>query len=138
MHEQKIRTFAAFFLHVEHEDDQNIILTATEVDQRLSEAQKFDFAVFSLLNHLSVIDQNAEEEEFQTAFYDAGKAYFGHDKDVLRRFFSLIYMMVWRKTAGPRFGKFIKVFGINEFIELFNRRISDPFELEKLYVHTHG
>lgn len=50
---------------------------------------------------------------------------FGEEKVQLFRFFNLLYLLVWGKKNGPRFGTFAVMFGRSEFAELISSRMNE-------------
>ncbi|MBI04574.1 MAG: lysine--tRNA ligase [Pelagibacteraceae bacterium] len=71
------------------------------------------------------INKNSSAEEIQTLLYEVGKKYkFSNLKD----FFKLIYQVILGQEQGPRLGSFIKLFGVEETINVIEKAI----ELKKL------
>jgi lysyl-tRNA synthetase, class I len=56
---------------------------------------------------------DATAEALQDMVYDAGKSN-GYTKDTLRSWFQAIYEVLLGQSQGPRFGSFVKLYGIKE------------------------
>ena len=80
-------------------------------------------ALENLILKLKEIDQSLKHEEIQTFVYSIGKGN-GYEKN-LRDWFKLIYEVVFGEENGPRMGYFISFFGLNETIELINKKINN-------------
>ena len=78
-------------------------------------------ALKNLIIKLKQIDQTLKPEEIQTFVYTVGKEN-GYEKN-LREWFKLIYQVVFGEENGPRMGFFISFFGLNETIELINKKL---------------
>jgi lysyl-tRNA synthetase class 1 len=72
---------------------------------------------------LKEINKSLTPEEIQTIVYATGKEN-GYEKN-LRDWFKLIYEVVFGEENGPRMGYFISFFGLNETIELINKKINN-------------
>ena len=78
-------------------------------------------ALENLVKKLKQIEEPLSPEDVQTHVYTVGKEN-GYEKN-LRDWFKLIYEVVFGEENGPRMGFFISFFGLNETIELINRKI---------------
>ncbi len=78
-------------------------------------------ALENLAKKLKEIDSSLNPEEIQTIVYTVGKDN-GYEKN-LRDWFKLIYEVIFGEENGPRMGFFISFFGLNETIELINKKI---------------
>ena len=58
---------------------------------------------------LREIGEGADEADYQTAVFDAGKAN-GYEKNI-RDWFTAIYQVVFGQSEGPRMGPFAKIYG---------------------------
>lgn len=65
------------------------------------------------------------EEEVQYEFYEAAKLTFGTEKNEIREFFRLLYLLVTRTPNGPRWGQFVLAFGLDNFIDLLQSRCNE-------------
>ena len=79
-----------------------------------------------LTKSVNELANNAREnklkpEDIQTHVYTVGKEN-GYDKN-LRDWFKLIYEVIFGEENGHRMGFFISFFGLNETIELINKKI---------------
>ena len=77
----------------------------------------------NLVLKLKEIKKSLDPEELQTIVYSTGKEN-GYEKN-LRDWFKLIYEVVFGEENGPRMGYFISFFGLNETIELINKKINN-------------
>lgn len=78
-----------------------------------------------------LLDDLRNEEvfsEYMTHFYNAAKRTFGGDKSRIRLWFTWLYLIVLRNPSGPRWGDFVEVYGVDNFIELVNNRLENLFE----------
>lgn len=75
---------------------------------------------------LSDIAQLETEEEFQAAFYSRAKLAFGDDNSSIRKFFVLLYLLMFGRDSGPRWGQFVKLTGREEFISKLKIRLESP------------
>lgn len=116
-------SLSAYFFNIEYYDDPNIEISRDEIQIRHNEAGVFISAANDLIDRLEKTEAD-NETDIMTIFYDIGKQYFGEDKKQLFRFFALLYMVIWGKTVGPRFGVFAILFGKNEFVALIRDRLS--------------
>jgi lysyl-tRNA synthetase class 1 len=64
------------------------------------------------------IGDGADEDAYQTAAFDAGKAH-GFEGDI-RRWFSAIYEIVFGQHEGPRIGPFAKIYGADATARLID------------------
>jgi lysyl-tRNA synthetase class 1 len=66
-------------------------------------------ALADLARRLAAIGDGADEDAYQTATFDAGKAA-GYENR-LREWFAVIYEVVFGQREGPRMGPFAKIYG---------------------------
>lgn len=66
-------------------------------------------AMLDLIERLNSASAALTAEELQTIVYDVGKA---HPFDNLRDWFKSLYEVLFGESQGPRFGSFIKAYGI--------------------------
>ena len=76
-----------------------------------------------LLNELSTLNT---EEEFQFAFYENAKLAFGEDRGAIREFFRMLYLVIFQRDNGPRWGQFVVAVGRDEFIAMLRRNMANP------------
>lgn len=65
------------------------------------------------------------EDEIQTLFYDAAKATFDGDKTKIRTYFKWLYLILFQRDYGPRWGQFVQAYGKVNFIHLVQDRIEN-------------
>jgi lysyl-tRNA synthetase, class I len=70
---------------------------------------------------LSLLNVNIDGGEIQKIAYDIGKKYMSDD---LKSWFSAIYQVVLGQESGPRIGNFIKLYGVQNFANLVQEKIS--------------
>ena len=80
-------------------------------------------ALENLVIKLKETKESLKPEEIQTIVYAIGKEN-GYEQN-LRDWFKLIYEVVFGEENGPRLGFFISFFGLNETIELINKKIKN-------------
>lgn len=117
-----IQTLSAYFFNIEYFDDPNIEVLREEIDNRHNEASNFIIASKDLIERIRNLE-STEGVDIQTVFYDIGKQYFGEEKTDLFRFFEMLYMTIWERKVGPRFGVFAELYGKNEFADLIDERL---------------
>lgn len=79
-------------------------------------------ALEMLARKLKEIGDGADEDAYQTATFDAGKAN-GYEKN-LRDWFKAIYEVVFGQSEGPRMGPFAKIYGAEATAELIEGALS--------------
>jgi lysyl-tRNA synthetase class 1 len=84
-----------------------------------SEAERA--ALLDLARRLRALGEGAEEDAYQTAVFDCGKAH-GYEKR-LRDWFSVIYEVSFGQSEGPRMGPFTKIYGADATARLVENRI---------------
>lgn len=94
------------------------------------EIQTFISGVERLLNEIKNLTQK-DEERIQSLFYDVAKTTFGETKEQIREFFKLMYLILFSKDNGPRWGQFVLMFGVDEFVDYANKRFEDPLSLSQ-------
>jgi lysyl-tRNA synthetase class 1 len=89
-----------------------------------AEARKFMPTVPDLVSRLRSTDASTSAD-IMVHFYDVGKQYFGEEKQQLFRFFALLYLVIWGKSAGPRFGEFAVLYGRDNFANLIEEKFAE-------------
>ena len=64
-------------------------------------------------------------EELQSIVYEVGKA---HSFENLRDWFKALYEVLFGESQGPRFGSFIKAYGIEPTRKLISERLHQAVE----------
>jgi lysyl-tRNA synthetase class 1 len=77
--------------------------------------------LLEVVNSISLIDEKADADDFQSAIFSIGKS--SIYKDDIKRFFKLIYEVVFGQENGPRLGSFTKIYTKNKTIELINSKL---------------
>lgn len=64
-------------------------------------------------------NQDLSEDELQTLIFTVGKRFF--EKKDLRKWFLFLYQTIFGQESGPKMGSFIKLYGMEEVIDLLKR-----------------
>ena len=78
-------------------------------------------AIQSLKLALNNISDELSDEDIQSTVFQVGK---DHNFTNLREWFLLLYQVLLGQDQGPRMGSFIKLYGINNMIELIESKIN--------------
>ncbi len=82
-------------------------------------------AMLDLNARLAGASPKLSAEELQAIVYEVGKA---HPFENLRDWFKALYEVLFGESQGPRFGSFIKAYGIGRTRELIEERLRQPAE----------
>ncbi len=82
-------------------------------------------AMLDLSARLGEASPKLSAEELQAIVYEVGKA---HPFENLRDWFKALYEVLFGESQGPRFGSFIKAYGIDRTRELIEERLRQPAE----------
>jgi lysyl-tRNA synthetase class 1 len=77
-------------------------------------------AIANLIERLQAADDSLDAEALQTIVYEVGKA---HPFENLRDWFKALYEVYFGEAQGPRFGSFIKAFGVAKTRSLLASRL---------------
>lgn len=83
-------------------------------------------ALKDLAERLSGMEEGLEAEDYMTEVFSAGKEN-GYDKSELREWFQAIYEVLLGQSQGPRFGSFIKLYGVKETARLIHDALDGKF-----------
>lgn len=83
-------------------------------------------ALNALADKLETMESGLEAEDYMTEVFSAGKEN-GYEKDELRDWFKAIYEICLGQSQGPRFGSFIKLYGVKETASLIRDALSGKF-----------
>ena len=86
-------------------------------DANASERAALEF----LSARLRELGDGAEENDYQTAVFDAGKA---QEYENIREWFKGLYEVVFGQSEGPRMGAFTKIFGANAMATLIDEALA--------------
>lgn len=75
------------------------------------------------------LSTSATPEEIQALFYHYAKITFGEEKNDIREFFKLLYLVIFQRDSGPRWGEFINIIGKDKFLEIYRERFSNVLSL---------
>ncbi len=89
-------------------------------DERESAALK------DLAARLSAMDEGLGADEYMTEVFSAGKEN-GFDKSELRDWFKAIYEVLLGQSQGPRFGSFIRLYGVKDTTKLIQDALDGKF-----------
>ena len=129
-----IKSVSAYLLLMDNntiEDNSQVI--NYNLDEYVQRAENLLKAYYRLYNiywdtYNDTFNECFNEQGAQTLMYDIGKEIYPENK--LRDFFKDIYLLLFRTETGPRLGTFISLYGIENFLELFKQKITDPFDLK--------
>ena len=62
--------------------------------------------------------------QYMAVFYDAAKSVFDNDAAQLRTYFSWLYLVLFQRDEGPRWGDFVEILGVDEFVSLTRARFA--------------
>jgi lysyl-tRNA synthetase, class I len=82
-------------------------------------------AMLDLTSRLAEASPKLTAEELQTIVYEVGKS---HPFENLRDWFKALYEVLFGEAQGPRFGSFIKAYGIENARSLIAERLQHPVE----------
>jgi len=94
----------------------------------LSRLQRFIVMTEVLLTDLEQLELDPEQPagpQYMTLVYDAAKDTFDHDKTQLRTYFRWLYLVVFQCEDGPRWGDFIDIYGVENFVALVRQRFEE-------------
>lgn len=77
-------------------------------------------ALEMLSARLKELGDDATEDDYQTAVFDAGKA---QNYENIREWFTGLYEVVFGQSEGPRMGAFTKIFGAHAMAELIDEAL---------------
>ncbi|MBX2834604.1 MAG: lysine--tRNA ligase [Micavibrio sp.] len=80
----------------------------------------------ALASKLESMDNGLEAEDYMTEVFSAGKEN-GYEKDELRDWFKAIYEVCLGQSQGPRFGSFIKLYGVKDTTALIRDALNGKF-----------
>ncbi len=83
-------------------------------------------ALKDLAARLGAMDEGLGADEYMTEVFSSGKEN-GYEKDELRDWFKAIYEVLLGQSQGPRFGSFIKLYGVKETSKLIEEALSGKF-----------
>jgi len=94
-----------------------------KVDEIGENASAFLESARKIRDRISKLPPETDEKDIQTVFYDEAKAAMGTDKASIRKFFSYLYALMFKKESGPRWGQFVAIVGTEEFVKMMEERI---------------
>lgn len=83
-------------------------------------------ALKDLAERLSGMAEGLEADDYMTEVFTAGKEN-GYDKEELRNWFQAIYEVLLGQSQGPRFGSFIKLYGVKDTVALIEDALAGKF-----------
>lgn len=83
------------------------------------------------LNDLSILIVDLRNEndhsQYMTHFYNAAKRTFDGDKTRIRTWFTWLYLIVLQRPEGPRWGDFVQICGVENFIDILYDRFDNLY-----------
>ena len=67
--------------------------------------------------------EQIEDEKIQNYFYEVARS-IGYDKSNMKQWFMFLYEALFGQKNGPRFGSFVKIFGVSGFLNFINTAIN--------------
>ena len=109
---------------VDHEADNAAIKAWSAGSDDFSiDVHRLDRFLVDLESMLVDLSNETDPDQYMVHFYDAAKATFDHDKTQIRTWFGWLYMIIFERAEGPRWGDFVSVYGPTEFVDLVRRRL---------------
>ena len=81
--------------------------------------------LLSDLERLELDPAQPASPQYMALFYDAAKAVFDNDATRLRTYFSWLYLVVFQRDEGPRWGDFVEIYGVEEFVSFVRERFEE-------------
>jgi lysyl-tRNA synthetase class I len=138
MYISTVKQLASYFFFVEYFDDNLKVLSEKERIEYTDQAEKFIRCMQELPDEFDrtlganwkdyEVYKNIEEEKIQECFYNVGKKNYGTEKAQLLQFFRHIYMVMFGKQTGPRIGTFVKIIGVEYFIDNLKFHMEHPYD----------
>lgn len=76
------------------------------------------------LEALTLDPEQPSAPQYMSLFYEAAKAVFDQDKSQLRTYFLWLYLVVFQRSEGSRWGEFVEVYGVGEFTQMVRDRFA--------------
>lgn len=89
----------------------------------MTDIQTFEAETRQLVRDLDTVET---EQDIQAAFYTRAKAAFGTEKAAIRDYFRLLYLLIFRRPHGARWGQFVILTGKTTFQDLLLERLENP------------
>lgn len=99
--------------------------TDEEESITLDDAWNFLQGIQYICEQLVNLNENSTEADIQYHFYEGAKIAYGDDKGEIRRFFKYLYRLVLGQDSGSRWGQFVSILGVENFINQL--RLPQPF-----------
>lgn len=77
------------------------------------------------LQELELDPDQPAAPQYMALVYEAAKVTFDYDKTQLRTYFRWLYLVVFQREDGPRWGDFIEVYGVENFVALVRQRFEE-------------
>lgn len=81
-----------------------------------------------LLSELVDFVPNDDEEvspQYMALFYDAAREVFDGDRRMIRTYFSWLYLVIFHRAEGPRWGDFVVAYGADNFVSMVRGRFAN-------------
>jgi lysyl-tRNA synthetase class I len=95
-----------------------------DIEQLRNEVLVFVASTHNLIEGLR-LEYYTAEPDYMKVFYDVAKETFGEDKRSIFLYFKMLYLVVFEKPTGPRWGDFVKIYGLHNFIEKLTDRLNN-------------
>ncbi|MCS7316769.1 MAG: hypothetical protein NZZ41_00400 [Candidatus Dojkabacteria bacterium] len=107
--EKKISAYVYLF----YDDSDNFDKKTKNLDYYRILSKKLTPAVLDFISYLEN-NNDPTEEEIQFNSYEIAKKYL--NKDEIRMFFSVLYILSLKQKEGPRFASMVKFMGVDRFL----------------------
>ena len=90
--------------------------------------QRFLDETDRLLDNLSCLELDPSEPasaQYMALFYHAAKETFEYDKTQLRTYFLWLYLVIFYRADGPRWGEFVEIYGVENFVSFVRSRFGE-------------
>lgn len=85
-----------------------------DFDAAMTLATKTDACLTDFVSRMDAVTDDWTEDQIMAEVYEAGKVAF---KDDLRFWFRVLYQIMMKEESGPRFGQFIRIFGVDRTLD---------------------
>lgn len=101
---------------------------SSELSLDMDRLERFITQTERLLSGLVMLQvEDDPSSEYMTLFYDAAKEVFDHDKTKIRTYFLWLYLVLFQRPDGPRWGEFVQIYGVEDFVTFACQRFENLF-----------
>lgn len=81
---------------------------------------------------LNTLNDEMDEETIQYHFYEAAKKAFGEEKSSIREFFKMLYLVVFDRPQGSRWGQYVMMVGASRFKDRLRWKLANPWSVDSV------